>query len=75
MVKARKKARKAAAKRPAKTTKRTTAKLKGRKVAKAKAKSKRAKVPKQGVIAGAVQTVTETIGLHNRLAGRNTFED
>ena len=40
-----------------------------------KAKSKRAKAPKQGVLAGAVQTVTDAIGLHNRLAGRNTFED
>ena len=75
MAKARKKARKTVAKRSAKKTKRTTAKLKGRKVAKVKTKSKRAKAPKQGVIAGAVQTVTETIGLHNRLAGRNTFED
>jgi hypothetical protein len=78
MAKARKKARKAAAKRPAKkarrtTARRTTAKLKGRKVAKPKAK--RAKARKQGAIASAVQTVTETFGLHNRLAGRNTFED
>jgi hypothetical protein len=72
MAKARKKARTAAARRPAKT-RRTTANLKGRKVAKPKAK--RAKARKQGAIASAVQTVTEAIGLHNRLAGRNTFED
>jgi hypothetical protein len=77
MAKSRKKARKAAAKRPAKKARRSTAKLKGRKVAKAKskAKPKRAKAPKQGVIASAVQTVTDAIGLHNRMAGRNTFED
>ena len=75
MAKARKKARKVAAKRPAKKAKRATAKLKGRKVAKVKAKSKRAKPPKQGVLAGAVQTVTEAMGLQNRLEGRNTFED
>jgi hypothetical protein len=75
MAKARKTTRKAAAKRPAKRAKRATAKLKGRKVAKVKAKSKRAKAPKQGVLAGAVQTVTDAFGLHNRLAGRNTFED
>ena len=70
MAKARKKTRKAAAKRPAK-------KLKGRKVAKAKGKSKpkRAKARKQGGLAGAVQAVTETLGLHKRLAGPNTFED
>jgi hypothetical protein len=73
MAKARKKARKAAARRSAKKAKRTTVKLKGRKVAKAKAK--RAKARKPGAIASAVQTVTETFGLHNRLAGRNTFED
>ena len=75
MAKARKKARKAAAKRPAKKAKRTTAKLKGRKVARAKAKSRRAKAPKPGVIAGAVQTVTDALGLHKRLGGHNTFED
>jgi hypothetical protein len=75
MAKARKTTRKAAAKRPAKRAKRATAKLKGRTVAKVKAKSKRAKAPKQGVLAGAVQTVTDAFGLHNRLAGRNTFED
>ena len=80
MAKARKKVRKAASKRPAKkakraTAKRSTAKLKGRKVAKAKAKSRRAKAPKQGVIAGAVQTVTDALGLHKRLGGHNTFED
>jgi hypothetical protein len=73
MAKSRKKARKAAAKRPAKKAKRSTAKLKGRKVAKPKAK--RVKAPKPGPIASAVQTVTDTLGLHNRLAGRNTFED
>jgi hypothetical protein len=72
MAKARKTTRKAAAKRPAKRAKRATAKLKkGRTVAKVKAKSKRAKAPKQGVLAGAVQTVTDAFGLHNRLAGRN----
>ena len=77
MAKARKKTRKAAAKRPAKKAKRTTAKLKGRKVAKAKARSKprRGKAPKQGAIASAVQTVTDALGLHKRLTGRNTFED
>jgi hypothetical protein len=77
MAKARKKARKTVAKRSAKKIKRTTAKLKGRKVSKVKAKSKpkRAKAPKQGALASAVQTVTDAIGLHNRLAGRNTFED
>ena len=75
MAKARKKARKTVAKRSAKKTKRITAKLKGRKVAKPKSKPKRAKAPKQGVIASAVQTVTDAIGLHKRLAGRNTFED
>ena len=80
MAKARKKARKSVPRRSAKKTRRTAAKLKGRKVAKGKANRKagskpRTKAPKQGVIAGAVQTVTETLGLHNRLAGRNTFED
>jgi hypothetical protein len=78
MAKARKTARSAAAKRPAKkakrsTARRSTAKLKGRKAAKPKAK--RTKARKQGVIASAVQTVTDAIGLHNRLGGRNTFED
>ena len=77
MAKSRKKARKAAAKRPAKKARRGTAKPKGRKVTKArsKAKPKRAKAPKQGVIAGTVQTVTDAIGLRSRMAGRNTFED
>jgi len=75
MAKARKKARKTVAKRPAKKTRLTTAKLKGRKVAKAKSKSGRAKPKKQGAIASAVQAVTDAIGLHNRTAGRNTFED
>ena len=77
MAKARKKTRKAAARRSAGKTMRTRAKLKGRKVARMKAKSrpKRTQRSKPGIIAGAVQTVTETIGLHNRLAGRNTFED
>ncbi|MEA2982649.1 MAG: hypothetical protein QOF09_4472 [Alphaproteobacteria bacterium] len=79
MAKARKKARKSVPRRSTKKTRRTAAKLKGRKVANRKtrkARSKpRTKAPKQGVIAGAVQTVTETLGLHNRLAGRNTFED
>jgi hypothetical protein len=74
MAKARKKSRKAVAKRSVKKARRsTTAKLKGRKVAKAKAK--RATKPKQGMIAGAVQAVTDAVGLHRRLGGRNTFED
>jgi hypothetical protein len=74
MAKARKKVRKAAVKRPAKKVKRSsTAKLKGRKVAKPKAK--RSKPRKQGAIASAVQTVTDALGLHKRLGGRNTFED
>lgn len=70
MAKARKKVRKSAAKRPAKKVKRSsTAKLKGRKVAKPKAK--RTKPRKQGAIASAVQTVTEAIGLHNRLGSQH----
>jgi hypothetical protein len=72
MAKARKKTRKPAAKRAAKKAK--TAKLKGRKVVKRKAK--RAAPPKkQGIIASAVQTVTDTLGLRRKLEGPNTFED
>jgi hypothetical protein len=79
MAKARKKTRKPAAKRAAKKAKRTaakrkTVKLKGRKVVKRKAK--RAAPPKkQGIIASAVQTVTDTLGLRRKLEGPNTFED
>jgi hypothetical protein len=78
MAKARKKTRKPAAKRAAKKAKRTaakrkTVKLKGRKVVKRKAK--RAPPKKQGVIAGAVQAVTDTLGLRTKLEGPNTFED
>ena len=75
MAKARKKARKTRAKRPAKKRPAHHGKLKGRKVAKAKSKSGAPRPKKQGVIASAVQAVTDAIGLHNRLAGRNTFED
>lgn len=75
MAKARKKTRKAAARRPAKKTRSAAVRRKSRKVAKTRAKSKRAKPQKQGVISGAVQTVTDTLGLHGRLAGHNTFED
>jgi hypothetical protein len=74
MAKARKKARKPAAKRAAKKAKRKTVKLKARKAVKRKAK--RAAPPKkQGIIASAVQTVTDTLGLRRKLEGRNTFED
>jgi hypothetical protein len=77
MAKARK-ARRPAKRKARKSTKKIgkkrgvrTAKLKGRKVSRPKAR--RAK--KQGVIAEAVSVVTDTIGLHNRLGGHNTFED
>ena len=78
MAKARKKTRKPAAKRAAKKarrkTKRKTVKLKGRKVVKRKAK--RAAPPKQqGVIASAVETVSEAMSLRRKLEGPNTFED
>ena len=70
MAKARKKTRKAAAKRPAKKAKRkTTAKLKGRKVAKVESEVQaRQGAESKACIAGAVQTVTDAFGLHNRLA-------
>lgn len=74
MAKARKKTRKPAAKRGAKKAKRKTVKRKGRKVAKRKAR--RAAPPKkQGIVASAVQTVTDTLGLRRKLEGPNTFED
>ena len=74
MAKARKKTRKPAAKRAAKKAKRKTVKLKGRKIVKRKAK--RAAPPKQqGVIASAVETVSETMSLRRKLEGPNTFED
>jgi hypothetical protein len=74
MAKARKKVRKPAAKRAAKKARRKTVKPKARKVAKRKAK--RAAPPnKQGVIASAVQTVTDTLDLRRKLEGPNTFED
>ena len=66
MAKARKKARKTV-ETPAKKTA-TTAKLKGRKVAKAKSKSGRAK-PRSKAPSPARATVTDAIGLHNRMAG------
>ena len=75
MAKARKKARKPAAKRGVKKTKRKTAKLKGRKVAKRKAKKRAAPPKQQGVIASAVETVTDTLSLRRKLEGPNTFED
>jgi len=74
MAKARKKTRKPAAKKARRKTKRKTVKLKGRKVVKRKAK--RAAPPKQqGVIASAVETVSEAMSLRRKLEGPNTFED
>lgn len=83
IAKARKKTRKAAAKRSTKKTKRgavtTKSKTKSRAKKASKPKKRRAKAAKPGPIASAVDAVIDTIRgtgtLHNRLGGRNTFED
>ena len=80
MAKARKKARRSAAKRVAKKTRRSVkAKTKSKAKKTSKSKARRAKAPKEGVIARAAHLVTDTIHdaaeLRRRMEGRETFED